>query len=742
MLLALGCGGNDDPGTSIDLVDATGSGDGSSTAGDGSGTAGDGSGTAGDGSTSGSDGVVTDGGSTTGSDGMVDGEPPGKSNCGDSNCEPGEDAINCAQDCDGPGPGKCWLDKCEDEYIECQEDPSCLGLFECRKECKGAPGCWADCMAKASDESLEKYSELITCGKEENCNNSNPPPDSCGNGKCEDWENPKNCPKDCSTTNDPTWDCLLKSCGKQLETCLGNDQCADTVDCLDNCDGSEICEGQCIQGGNDLFWKLVDCGEAKGCFDNEPVPDNCGNGTCEQNENSNNCPQDCGSDPNDCIMQYCEKVASSCLNNSACTEMLQCFQNCGSNQNCAENCYFAAPPNAQKIYQEIIACGQENGCFPGSNAVCGNGNCEPGENPDNCPKDCDSGPFVGSCEGKCGTWVDGAPCQCIEKCADLGNCCSDYAKLCSDVPPKPVCGNGKCEMGENPDNCPKDCGDVPPKPACGNGKCEMGENPDNCPKDCGDVPPKPACGNEKCEMDENFDNCPEDCAVGPPNNSCAGQCGEWNDQWSCNCDDQCMEFTDCCDDYKKLCVDTPPPPTVDPAACIYAKCKAQMSQCTTDYNCTLGLQCLDNCNGDYACVTNCVKTTKGAESQNLLENVVFCGVDEQCLVKDATNPPSSVCGNAQCEDGENADNCPKDCSDEPPPGPDDPAKAKVLECLQSNCDEYAQCEKIDACMSVVDCFIGCKGSFFCGVQCVQASNSNQQLSSELGLCGQQNGCFN
>jgi hypothetical protein len=53
--------------------------------------------------------------------------------------------------------------------------------------------------------------------------------------------------------------------------------------------------------------------------------------------------------------------------------------------------------------------------------------------------------------------------------------------------PQSICGNGVCEAGENPENCPSENGgDCPPINFCGNGICDMniGENEKNCAEDC------------------------------------------------------------------------------------------------------------------------------------------------------------------------------------------------------------------------------------------------------------------
>jgi len=74
-----------------------------------------------------------------------------------------------------------------------------------------------------------------------------------------------------------------------------------------------------------------------------------------------------------------------------------------------------------------------------------------------------------------------------------------------------ACGNGVCEPGENPQNCPEDCASI-----CGNCECEGGESYSSCPVDCG------YCGDgyciKKCAylIAEDKTTCPEDCKVCVP----------------------------------------------------------------------------------------------------------------------------------------------------------------------------------------------------------------------------------
>lgn len=157
-------------------------------------------------------------------------------------------------------------------------------------------------------------------------------------------------------------------------------------------------------------------------FMDEPVEEPlCGNGTCDNFENSGNCPQDCKSKVT-CGDGICEPYVET---------QSSCPKDCGS----------VTKP------------------------LCGNGVCGDFENPGNCPQDCgsESEPLCGN--GVCGDFEN------------AGNCPQDCA------PNEPLCGNGVCGDFENPGNCPQDCGtgDLCGDGICE----PYMETSSNCPQDCG-----------------------------------------------------------------------------------------------------------------------------------------------------------------------------------------------------------------------------------------------------------------
>jgi len=197
------------------------------------------------------------------------------------------------------------------------------------------------------------------------------------------------------------------------------------------------------QGENDLAesWCLAqtafgagDLGTPDAANPACPLPAACPDAICQDTENCNDCPQDCG----------------ACCPNGVCdTEF-------------GENC--AVCP---------LDCG---------GVCCGNSLCEPkwGETCDNCVADC------GACcpNGVCDDLFEETCAVCP---ADCGSCCgngicepafNETCKSCSKDC-NPCCGNGVCEAayGEACSTCAKDCGACPAE--CGNGKIESGETCDD-----------------------------------------------------------------------------------------------------------------------------------------------------------------------------------------------------------------------------------------------------------------------
>jgi hypothetical protein len=232
-------------------------------------------------------------------------------------------------------------------------------------------------------------------------------------------------------------------------------------------------------------------------------------------------------------------------------------------------------------------------CPDDCSAVCGNSECEYGENPDNCPNDCENPCGNGECE------QGENPFNCPEDCGA-------------------VCGNDECEYGEDPDGCPADC-----KNPCGNGECDTGENSFNCPEDCGS-----ACGNEECEYGEDPESCPADCAPA---------CGDG----TCDSGEQTGCPQDCCANCD------------DDLECTEGKCPGE------------GKDCIQVVKEGF-CLINNVCYTGGAEKPGnsclLCEPAVSkeewqsaagepCDDDNPCTVEDSCND-EGACGGAEkvCDD--------------------------------------------------------------------------------------------
>ncbi len=564
--------------------------------------------------------------------------------CGDGVCSGGENPFSCPNDCT-PNP-TCGDGVCsEGEQFSCPEDcvsgPVCGNAVcefpenakSCPKDC-GPPG--PVCGDGACTPGESAGSCPADCAKP-----------ICGDNICAASESPASCPQDCG--GDPL-SCAKTKCPDQVKTCLSDPPCAKLFACFANCT-DDVCYETCFKQAGEAamvsFMPLAQCGEkfcngancgdgvcegdesSKTCPKDCPAGPICGNGACEPGESSQSCPQDCGPPPAFCGNGKCEKGESS----------FNCPKDCGPIQPVCGNGSCEPGESSQSCPKDC-----------GAPSTCGNGKCEAGESMLSCPQDCFQATDLlvcakQNCEKTYVACINVAACakalDCIAKCKDTGclqSCAAQNPASLQQLAPLgqcvqnagclggstgPICGNGQCESGESSFSCPQDCGQI--KPVCGNGKCENGESSESCPKDCG--PPKPVCGNNKCEPGEDANTCPFDCGPG----SCKNQCGGQGSNGQCWCDQQCMEFGDCCGDFKEAC------PSMLPV-CGNGQCEPGESTQTCPKDCQQpGPVC-----GDGICQDPEPKTCPSD-----------CG------------PPKPVCGNGICEPDESK-TCPKDCSTSKP----------------------------------------------------------------------------
>lgn len=347
-------------------------------------------------------------------------------------------------------------------------------------------------------------------------------------------------------------------------------------------------------------------------------------------------------------------------------------------------------------------------------ALCGDGFCEFYESEEECPDDCQGGEgLVGdACETSADCQVN-LQCQpvngqdvCTKHCPDpdegTGCGCGRICVFAGSEPqpgvgwcamtgyPASNCGNGKCEAGENFDNCPPDCLSDQCNLAGAQGCCQEGnavwchegvqymencavapacgwDSDDGrfaCGTDGADEPtgefaktcpsPGPKCGNAICESSEDMESCPLDCPF-------PGFCG----------DGECagMEYFQSCP----------------------ADCKKDVCKVLPEKGC---------CDGEVA--TYCYG---GDQFMVSCTQLLYCGWDETtlsygCLTGGGEDPIGlfpkacmeylpSYCGDGECDDDETEDTCPADCA------------APLPDCGDGTCgpgEDYANCPK--------DCFDG------------------------------------
>ncbi len=410
--------------------------------------------------------------------------------CKDNKCKLiNDDSCNAASDCDGPLTIRCmgahW------ECIENKCEQKCgAATCETAEDCPGTP--YIDCEG-AHWECKENLC-VAECGNEK-----------CGNNICDSelGEDYKNCPSDCRDDHcddgtEPLCEIMPPTCnpGEILayynncyacvnpvtckpipERCRSNEECGEGFICTEegvckaiepecrvdadcpelplpiNCEGHWECQNSvCTPVCNDFY---------------------CGDGTCNEGENRENCPEDCEIPP-EC------RVDADCEDGNACT--IDVCNN-GMCNSMAVRC-----PQDMTCNPETGNCERE--------PYCGNGECEIGEW-DSCPEDCQ--------QPECRTDRD---CSEGEYCTPEGYCQPNNTgcQTDADCNDGEVCTNGQCAPGiciPGIIECPEGytCENntcVATGAVCGNQICESGENSDNCPEDCGVTP--------VCEPDQFEDN--------------------------------------------------------------------------------------------------------------------------------------------------------------------------------------------------------------------------------------------
>ena len=252
----------------------------------------------------------------------------------------------------------------------------------------------------------------------------------CGNGGCEEGENP----------------CICSDCKDDIfhgGDCVDFGEMAYASEGLKCCDGKELLppyeiesSGNCVRAGYD----------PRICL-------NCGDGICEDPENRCSCPDDC--DPNGCIGQG-EPIDLNA--GERCCAYLKHAWNYewDGNGGCTE----VSDVNVEGSTVQQVIC-----------VNCGNGICEEGESSCICPSDCGDlacadygvvpwetaeGDFTSTsircCEGlECTTKRACYNKKCINTCQKGG---SAGGLLCVCM----SCGDGICDKTlESKCNCPKDC---------------------------------------------------------------------------------------------------------------------------------------------------------------------------------------------------------------------------------------------------------------------------------------------
>lgn len=311
--------------------------------------------------------------------------------CGNTQCEPGETAVNCPKDCQATGP-VCGNAKCEmgENSSNCKVDCPVAGPVCGNGKCESgetSSNCKVDCPPAGpvcGDGKCESGENSSNCKAD--CPANVP---KCGDLICASGES-SSCPADCMTKFTNVYKCLSATCGGWYD-CVDDEFCAAIVNCIAYCNCDTACAEGCFADytKNDPAVKFFGCaaketvcGEA--CPAAVPV---CGDGLCQGSESCQSCAKDCGGCAAKCGngLREAEETKASCA--ADCAPAGSCANNCGKQ---VGSCFCDA------------ACVQNGDCCPDYAVLCAA-----------------SHPCDAACGGKAPTG-----CYCDAGCKQSGDCCS------------------------------------------------------------------------------------------------------------------------------------------------------------------------------------------------------------------------------------------------------------------------------------------------------------------------------
>ena len=349
----------------------------------------------------------------------------------------------------------------------------------------------------------------------------------CGDGVCTaPDETMFLCAADCKTPATDVEACKHKACQPQYDACGNDPECVAAAKCQ-NAGGN-----QCIKSakvGQELQ-ALQQCVQQANCVGGGLK--NCGNGTCDADESNLTCPADCKApvDPQEtCLQKACPAEFKACQGDAACVKVVDCLQNNPNNQQqCVQG---GGGGGMTQALQDFFQCAQQSNCFGGgqqgggggTSATCGNGQCDQGETMLTCPADCKQ------------------PKTQTEACYHNA-CPKEYAACSAD----PACVKSvDCfNTGGNPQQC---------------GQNSNQDALDQCIQGSG---------------------CNGGGGGGNPPGSCQGKCGVYDQQATCQCDNQCLQNNDCCGDFQTLCAGGG-----TPAVCGNGTCEASETAASCPKDC-------------------------------------------------------------------------------------------------------------------------------------------------------------